>query len=289
MTTATGFTPSSAAIRLTHWLDAAEAVGAERFPVPVETIALDVGRALKWPDSIVEVKAVNVATFEGGLFHIEERNGWALLYNNQLGSPGRVRFTQAHELGHYLLHKLQQDSFECSQADMVNWGLDQKSIEAQADEFASTLLMPLKQFRNCVDSAHIEFDMLSAASAMFGVSLTATCLRWIRSTEESAVLVLSRDGFIDWSVSSDKARANGAFFRTRGQVVELPTNAIAADSAIESSRMGTPIPLKTWFEHAHHDAIAREMKLTCDNYGYTLSLLHLSGGDKVWAPREWGK
>ena len=288
MTNATEFTPSSAAIRLTHWLDAAEAVGIQRFPVPVETIALDVGRALKWPDPIVEVKAVNVATFEGGLFHIEERSGWALLYNNQLGSPGRVRFTQAHELGHYLLHKFQQDSFECSQADMVNWGPDQKSIEAQADQFASTLLMPLKQFRNCVDSTHIEFDMLAAASTMFGVSLTATCLRWIQSTEESAVLVLSRDRFIDWSVSSDKARANGAFFRTRGQVIELPTNAIAADSAVESNRLGTPIPLKTWFEHAHRDAVAREMKLTCDNYGYTLSLLHLSGGDKVWAPREWG-
>lgn len=35
------------------------------------------------------------------------------------------------------------------------------------------------------------------------------------------------------------------------------------------------------------DAVAREMKLRCDNYGYTLSLLHLSNGDKVWAPWEW--
>ncbi|WP_421884998.1 hypothetical protein [Methylibium sp.] len=47
------------------------------------------------------------------------------------------------------------------------------------------------------------------------------------------------------------------------------------------------MPLKTWFEHAHPDAVAREMKPQRDNYGYTLTLLHLSAGDKAWAPCEW--
>ncbi|WP_041390469.1 ImmA/IrrE family metallo-endopeptidase [Polaromonas sp. JS666] len=282
------FNPSSAAIRLTHWLDAAEAAGLERFPVAVDKLALDVGQTLKWPDPIVEVRAANLPMFEGGLFHIKERRGWALLYNEQLGSPGRVRFTQAHELGHYLLHRQQQEAFECSEADMVHWGPNQKALESQADEFASNLLMPMKQFRVCMTGHAIDFEMLSEASTKFGVSLTATCLRWILSTEESAVLVLSRDGFIDWSVSSDKARMNGAFIRTRGRVVELPMQSLAAEKTMESCRLGRRVSLNTWFEHAHPDAVAREMKLVCDNYGYTLSLLHLSRGDKVWAPREWG-
>lgn len=281
------FSPSSAAIRLTHWLDAAEAAGLTRFPVPVDEVALDVGRSLKWADPIVEVKAANVPRFEGGLFHLKERGGWALLYNDQLGSPGRVRFTKAHELGHYMLHRLHQEAFECSQADMVHWGPDQKALESQADEFASNLLMPMKQFRACVTGHAINFEMLSEASTKFGVSLTATSLRWIRSTDESAVLVLSRDGFIDWSVSSDKARANGAFIKTRGRVVELPAQSIAADGSSESCRLGQSVGLNTWFEHAHSDAVAREMKVVCENYGYTLSLLHLSRGDKTWEPRDW--
>ena len=33
------------------------------------------------------------------------------------------------------------------------------------------------------------------------------------------------------------------------------------------------------------DAVAKEMKLVCENYGYTLTLLSLSNGDKVWEPR----
>lgn len=68
--------------------------------------------------------------------------------------------------------------------------------------------------------------------------------------------MLSRDSFIDWSEMD--------LCRTRARM-----------------------PLKTWFEHAHPDAIAREKKLQCDSFGYTLSLLHLSPNDKAWAPREW--
>jgi Predicted Zn peptidase len=281
------FTPSTAAIRLTHWLDAVEAAGVPRFPVDVQELALHVGNTLKWPDPIFKVQAADIPSFEGGLFHVEGQ-GWALLYNKRLTSWGRIRFTQAHELGHYLLHRRSQDTFSCSQEDMTHWGPDQRAIESQADEFASNLLMPMKQFRAAMPVQGIDFEVLSDASKKFGVSLTATALRWIRSTELSAVLVLSRDGFMDWSVSSDKARSNGAFFRTKGQVVELPSGSLAADVDVANCRTGEKRSLKTWFEHAHADASVREMKLACDNYGYTLSLLLLSTGDKVWAPRDWG-
>lgn len=282
------FTPSSAAIRLTHWLDALAATGLQRFPVNVEQLALEVGQQLKWSDPIATVQAADINRFEGGLFHLGDQ-GWALLYNEKLKSSGRVRFTQAHELGHYLLHRLTQEEFQCSQADMIHWGQEQKSIEAEADDFASSLLMPMKQFRTATTVDVVDFEVLSAASTMFGVSLTAVALRWIRSTSESALLILSRDGFMDWAVSSDKARSNGAFFRTKGRVVPLPPNTLAVDESVSASRTGQRVPLQSWFEHAHMDASAWEMKLVCENYGYTLSLLHLSPGDKTWEPRSWSR
>lgn len=280
------FTPHTAANRLTHWLDALEAVGVPRFPIDVAQIALHVGPDLKWPDPIFKVEAADIPSFEGGLFHLGVQ-GWALLYNKNLSSPGRVRFTQAHELGHYMLHRLSQEQFNCSEADMVHWGEDQHLIEKQADEFASNLLMPMKQFRSETSASVVDLEVLSAASIKFGVSLTAAALRWIKSTTDSAVLVLSRDGFMDWSVSTDKARANGAFFRTRGRTIPLPQDSLAAKAHVASSRLGEHVPLKRWFEHAHPDAAVREMKLVCDNHGYTLSLLRLSPGDKVWPP--WGQ
>jgi hypothetical protein len=278
--------PSAIAIRLTRLLDAA--LGEEaRFPVDVVGLAKAVGSELRLGAQIVEVRsAPDLRSFEGGLFHLDG-GAWALLYNASLTSAGRIRFTQAHELGHFLVHRLLQDAFHCSQAEVGGYEAERKQMEAEADEFASTLLMPVKQFRATVAGHPIDLDVLSGASTRFGVSLTSAALRWIRSTEDSAVLVLSRDGFIDWSVSSDKAFKNGAYLKTRGRVVQLPDGSLAADDEMESCRAGERMPLKTWFEHAHPDAVVREMKLQCDNYGYTLSLLHLSPSDKAWAPRDW--
>ncbi|WKZ88692.1 MULTISPECIES: ImmA/IrrE family metallo-endopeptidase [Ralstonia] len=277
--------PAKAAIRLSHLLDAALGEST-RFPVDVGELAQAVGRELRLGDEITDVQAANLDSFEGGLFQVE-KGRWALLYNESLSSPGRIRFTQAHELGHFLVHRLLQDQFHCSQAEIAGYDAGSRQMEAEADEFASTLLMPMTQFRASVAGQSIDLDVLSSASTKFGVSLTAAALRWIRFTEDSAVLVLSTDGFMNWSVSSDQALKNGAYFKTRGRVVPVPEGSLAVDPERESSRLGEPVLLKTWFENAHPDAVVREMKLQCDNYGYTLSLLHLSNGDKVWAPRDW--
>ena len=279
------FTPASAAFKLSHWLDALAATGEPRFPVDVISIAKGVGRQLGWSDEIVEVLSDDIPTFEGGLFSIGAGR-WAVIYNKAISSEGRIRFTLAHELGHFLLHLGTQDSFECSEAAVLLTGSREQQIEVEADAFASQLLMPLPQFRAMTETARVDLEVLSNASRLFGVSLTSACLRWIRATSESAVIVLSRDGFIDWAVSSDLARKNGVFFKYRQQTVELPAGTMAADSLIASCKVGNEVPLSRWFEHAHPDAVAREMKLSCENYGYTLTLLNLSPSDKVWPPRQ---
>ena len=75
-----------------------------------------------------------------------------LLYNENITSAGRIRFTKAHELGHYLLHREKQTEFRCTQGDMLHWSGD-ANVEMQADEFASHLLMPLTHFREGLPTA----------------------------------------------------------------------------------------------------------------------------------------
>jgi hypothetical protein len=45
-------------------------------------------------------------------------------------------------------------------------------------------------------------ELFSHCAERYGVSLTAAILKWLEFTPESALLVCSRDGFIDWAVSS---------------------------------------------------------------------------------------
>ncbi|MDM0010635.1 ImmA/IrrE family metallo-endopeptidase [Variovorax sp. J22G73] len=239
-------TPAKAATRLSHLLDFASQAGHfQRFPVNVEQLALDIAGQFRFKDPVLTVQAVDLKTFEAGLFRVDD--GWALLYSERIRSTGRVRFSQAHELGHYLLHREKQESFECSEKDMVAWGSPEQQIEAQADEFASSLLMPLNHLRQRIDETRVDFRMIGECADVFGVSLTAAALRWVSATLESAVLILSRDGFVDWAVSSDRARKNGAFFRTRGRVNELPAGSLAADSCRVTEKAGCTVGARTWF------------------------------------------
>jgi len=275
-------TPQKAAIRLTKICDrVSEVHGVARFPVDVSELALGTAEVFKWPDPIAKVESVDIKGFDGALFANEARNRWMLLYNNGLTSPGRIRFTQAHELGHYILHRLKRDEFRCSSDDMLSW--EEKNIEAEADLFASFLLMPLNDFRSQL-TTDVNIELLRHCAMRYGVSLTAAALKWIECTEESAVLILSRDGFMKWAYSSATARRNGAFFRTRQKVVKIPTGSLAACPTVTQERAGVELPASLWFPHAERNACVREMKIQSEQYEYVITLLCLSRTASFWPP-----
>lgn len=276
------WTPQKAAIRLTKICDqVSEVHGIERFPVNVSELALGTAEVFKWPDPIAKVESVDIKGFDGALFANEPRNRWMLLYNSGLTSLGRIRFTQAHELGHYILHRLKRDEFKCSSDDMLSW--EEKNIEAEADLFASFLLMPLNDFRKQL-TTDVDIDLLRHCAMRYGVSLTAAALKWLECTEDSAVLILSCDGFMKWAFSSATARRNGAFFRTRREVVTIPMGSLAACSTVAQERKGIEFPASLWFPHADQNACVREMKIQSEQYEYTITLLCLPRTASVWPP-----
>lgn len=279
------WTPQRAATRLVRIAEAiSNAHGLRRFPVDVKQLALGAADIFGWKDPITDVQAASIKTFEGALFAGNERTKWLLLYNQSLTSPGRIRFTQAHELGHYVLHRLQRDSFECSEADMLNWSSDEKDMEAQADLFASYLLMPLDDFRQQVP-ATVDLDVLGRCADRYGVSLTAAILKWLSYTDEKAVLVTSNDGYVNWAWSSEPAYKAGAFFKSRKSTIELPRGSVAADEAVRHERSGTTLPASVWFRFAEPQIPLREMKISADQYERVLTLLCLPRSAEVWPPR----
>lgn len=278
------WTPQRAANRLVKIAEAFNAVhGTTRFPIAVPPLALEAAKIFDWPDPISEVRAATIRGFEGALLPDEERKQWLLLYNQALSSPGRIRFTQAHELGHYILHRQLKESFECTDGDMLNWSKEERDFEGQADLFASYLLMPLDDFRQQVN-ATINLDLLGHCADRYGVSLTAAILKWLQYTEEKAVLVISTEGFMNWSCSSEPARDAGAFFRTKGNVIPVPNAAVATSQEVRNSRDGIEVPATVWFPHAEKACVLREMKIESEQYGNTLTLLILPRVARVWAP-----
>lgn len=281
------WTPQRAANRLVKLVDiVSTAIGRDRFPINIDEVAFDAHKIFGWADPIAQIEAADIPKFEGALIPDDDRKKWLLLYNQSLKSPGRIRFTQAHELGHYILHRSLKESFKCSADDMVNWSKDDKDIEGQADLFASFLLMPLDDYRKQITTT-VDLDLLGHCADRYGVSLTAVILKWLQHTPEKAVLVVSNDGFINWASSSEAAMSAGAFFRTRTTTIPLPVGSLAENTAIKHDKKGSNVAARIWFPHAEAVTPLREMKIHCEQYDVILTLLILPRVADVWRPRTF--
>lgn len=229
--------PPKAANRLHSILDVVYKTDCiEKFPVNVDMLAYEAATIFKWDDPITKIFEVPIESFEGALFK-HDLDQWSILYNPKIESSGRILFTKAHELGHYILHKSLQDNFQCGNEDFLDRN---NSIEAEANKFASYLLMPINDFRMQIDPEDLMYS-LSFCALRYGVSLTAVILKWLEFTEESAVLIISRDGFMNWASASKNAAKNGAYFRTKSNVIPIPNGSLADNSMITEEKKGQKI------------------------------------------------
>lgn len=206
-----------------------------------------------------------------------------IVYNSAVRSEGRKRFTIAHEFGHYILHRHERNRFECGDGDIETGDGNDRDIESEADKFASTLLMPLDDFRKQVDGHPISFDLLGHCADRYGVSLTAAALRWTEIAEKRAVLMASRDDHLLWSKSNQAAFRSGAYFATRKNTIELPQDALAHSSNL--SAVGAQMQstrAQTWFPREPVSMPLTEMTRVAGQYDYSLTLLLMP--DAEWQP-----
>lgn len=248
-------------------------LGAERFPVKVDELAIEYSRQCFADSPIDKIQGEDLDGFDGLLKANKARSKWLILYNSATPSEGRKRFTIAHEFGHYILHRHQQDLFECGDDDIESGDNNERDIEAEADLFSSTLLMPLDDFRRQVDGQPISFDLLGHCADRYGVSLTAAALRWTEIAPKRAVLVASRDDHMLWAKSNKAALKSGAYFATRKNTIELPRNALAHSyNAFDTADTQTG-RAQSWFFRESATMPVTEMTRVAGQYDYTLTLL----------------
>ena len=249
-----------------------QVLGPDRFPVKVDEVAMEYSRQ-RFPKSpVAKVDGQDLAGFDGMLTANASRSKWLILYNSAVRSAGRKRFTIAHEFGHYMLHTDQQDRFECSDADIETGG-DRRNIETEADLFASTLLMPLDDFRKQVASQPVSFDLLGHCADRYGVSLTAAALRWTEIAEKRAVLVASRDDHMLWAKSNNAAFKSGAYFQTRKSTIEVPRTSVAHSSNCVDTCQTETVKANVWFAKEPDTTQVTVMTMVSEHYDYTLTLL----------------
>ena len=112
--------------------------------------------------------------------------------NNQ--SEERMRFTIAHEIGHYRLHK--KVLIIDNQQNLNTW--HDQSIETEANIFAAELLMPEFLFVQELRGKTPSLELVNKLSRRYKTSKLASAIQMIEYTNEPCALVYSACGKIKW-------------------------------------------------------------------------------------------
>ncbi len=137
-----------------------------RTPIDVFTFfEVDLGlNAIPFDDlsSKYRVEAAITADFTGIYLDAEQ---YALMEKGPHWKLNRLRFTVAHELAHYFLHRdLPQPENFASLPDFARWtanyGGKKYDAEQEANEFAGRLLVPESRLRACFDEFAPEAEKL---------------------------------------------------------------------------------------------------------------------------------
>jgi Zn-dependent peptidase ImmA (M78 family) len=204
--------------------------------VSVELIAAGLG-------ATVVVKELNNA--DGRIVFGKKRT--LITINSRIEYEGKKRFTIAHEIGHLVLHK---DKFEIHNDTEATLEYFKKGHqEAEANEFASELLMPEVLFRKIADEYEFSPALLKYLAEYFNTSITSVAYRYFKYGHHPICLIYSYNNVVKYWLRPDPYD----HFLTDRTKLAPPDDSVAA----EYFKTGKIYPAKfskqeiwksTWFE-----------------------------------------
>ena len=262
-----------AAARILTWLDA---TGRQTLPIDLNLVRLMLPDTPLGRGTVIKEPAdLTWNSSEGALVrNSENEKEWGIFVNPR-ARPERKRFTIAHELGHFVLHRASQPTFNCDKESVYAGISTLKQIEREADDFASNLLMPGDLLRDRIGGRRIDFHLLGALAKEFGVSLESMCIRLVKYTEQRAVLVYWDHGFLKYQWPSGSARKTRVRLRVTGDPQEPLPGTLAADDDIEQEWDGIDMSARIWCASEAEEIKLRELKHTYVGGNRVLSLLML--------------
>lgn len=207
---------------------------------------------------------------------IRTSGGGVITVRSDLSPPGRKRFAIAHELGHYFLHPQTRQLKMCTEKDMGVWKDSYMCEEAEANAFASELLMPSLLFEPLLKGKDPGFDLIKELAGIFNTTLTAASLQFIRLTREPCLLVCSDGKTRVWYSAS---RSFLSDFQVRNDTpIHHYTCACDLIRNHKSREHADNVPAGAWLERYSPDGreCVTEDSILLGSYGSVLSLIWVS-------------
>jgi uncharacterized protein DUF955 len=204
---------------------------------------------------------------------------FGIFYSSRFPNEGFLRFTIAHELGHYFLdghyEYIFSDGTGRHQSDSGFTSEDR--CEREADTFAAALLMPEKLFRASPAWNKPGLKAIETLAESCGTSLTATAIRYARLSDDPVTVVFSIGDRVQFSFMSKtlKDRRDLTWIKKN---TALPEGTATArfnrdqSNVAKTRRVVSTSTMETWF-NGGGDSELNEEVIGLGAYGRTLTVL----------------
>ena len=156
----------------------------------------------------------------------------------------RKRFSIAHELGHY---ELKHNKIHCENEGTLDC-YRKGHQEAEANEFASELLMPAALFDKAVQGRRFSPELVEEVAELFGTSVSSVVYRYLMSGPVPVAAVYSYCGKVVWWRKSQEMRRRMIDWTGR----EVPHNSVSEewfqDHTVYASNDIQDVDLNVWFD-----------------------------------------
>lgn len=179
---------------------------------------------------------------------------------------GQKRFALAHELGHWLLHRLETDAFYDDSFTLASYQRDPRELQASA--FASDLLVPDEMLLAVCPRIEVSLEAGLAVSAMFSVGPFVALRKLIAIPGANALLVVS-----DGEKMLYHRRSQRCTLYSPAAKCEIPQGPTREAVTCVGKICSGPTDARGWTDRAHRGAPWYEEALKPDAESPVVTLL----------------
>lgn len=212
-------------------------------------------------------------------FFIKVGNVFGIQYATHIKNEGFIRFTIAHELGHYFLPEHPEYLFQGRDGihESRSGFISDEFYEKQADYFAKELLMPEDLFLAALRESGVDFPAITSLASKCKTSITATAIRFAQFAEDPVAVIMSNSNRINWCfMSSALASVKGLRWPRKDSL--LPPNTATASfnrdqtNVLSAKQIEAWTRLDNWFDNAPPVEMKEDV-IGLGNYRKTLTVL----------------
>jgi len=193
-------------------------------------------------------------------------------YNTKINYEPTIKYSIAHELGHYFLHKDTMLKFRDYEYTITK-PFNNSGMERQADEFAAELLIPnsmlIAEINSC-NHRNPDFNLVKSIASKFNVSITATAMKIVKSGIFILALIAAENNRIKWFNKDPRFR-----LRLKSVGTELDSESCAGQYFTNNEIEAEPQEMlsEIWVTNASKNEIIIEHNFVSQNNCFTLSLI----------------